>query len=89
MIDGYPMGSLAEAERSIRRAVADHMALRISDAEFEAVKRTLARRIAGIKKLALLASAARIGRHDYGAPKEKAALVRGGPKSRSNRHRVI
>jgi len=71
MITDYPMTTLDEAARSIRQAVHDRNRFAISQAEFDAVKHELDRRIMQIKKVALLASVAHIGRHDYAQPKRK------------------
>ena len=65
------MRTLDEAARSIRQAVHDRNRFAISQAEFDAVKRELDRRIMQIKKAALFSTAASIGRHEYAQPKRK------------------
>lgn len=64
MSERYPMTSLDEASASIRRAVEDRRALRISDDEFQAVRRELQRRILRIKKQALFSTVAKITRRE-------------------------
>jgi len=64
MIEHYPMRSYDEACASIQRAVADRHALRITPAEFDAVKGEYYRRFNQIKKAALLAGAAKVVRRE-------------------------
>jgi hypothetical protein len=54
------MRTLAEAERSIKQAMQDRAALRISEATLQALRNQLQARIMKAKKRALLSSAAKI-----------------------------
>jgi len=71
MNERYPMTNLEVAATSIMSASADHKALRITDEEFEMVKRGYFRRVMQIKKQALFVSAAAISRRELPSPKKE------------------
>lgn len=58
MIENYPMRTVTEAEASIKRALADRFALRISAGELKAIRDEFSRRLMQMRKAALLSSAA-------------------------------